>query len=388
VIAAGKAAPAMASAFLAEGFRVQTALAVGTHPSPQMPAALDFMTAGHPYPDARSVAAASEILTRAGRVAPGEILVVLLSGGASALVARPAEGLAMEEKEAATRALMLAGADVVQLNTVRKHLSSIKGGWLAASCRGEAMTLAISDVPGDDIGAIGSGLAMPDTSTWTDVHAALVATGVWPELPSRVRARVEDGVAGRVHETPKPGDERLARARGVVIGTAADAVRAAQHAAEVLGYAAIVVPGRVSGEARETAPEWLASAVRRADEIGGRVCVISAGETTVKVRGDGLGGRNLEFVLSLVEPLAALGRGLVASVGTDGIDGPTDVAGAWADAGTAGRAAARGLPPPTDVLDRNDSFNYFSPLGDTIRTGRTDTNVGDLQVMVLAPQFP
>lgn len=382
LIAAGKAAPAMASAFLAEGFRAQTALAVGTHPSSQMPASLDFMAAGHPYPDERSRAAADEILSRVRLVAPDEIVVVLLSGGASSLVARPADGLTMTEKEATTRALMLAGADIVQLNTVRKHLSSIKGGWLGAACRGETLTLAISDVPGDDIGAIGSGPAVPDTSSWTDVHDALEVTGVWPDVPARVRARIEEGLAGRVPDTPKPGDQRLARARGMVIGTADAAVSAARDAAEALGYTPVVLPGRVSGEAREAALLWLSSAVRRADAIGGRVCVISAGETTVRVRGNGRGGRNLEFVLSLVERLAALGRGSVASVGTDGIDGATDVAGAWADASTAARAAARGLPPPADVLDRNDSFNYFSPLGDTIRTGRTDTNVGDVQVMV------
>ncbi len=372
----------MASAFLAEGFRAQTALAVGTHPSPHMPASLEFMAAGHPYLDERSVAAADEILARARMVAPGEILVVLLSGGASSLVARPADGLAMTEKAATTRALMLAGADIVQLNTVRKHLSAIKGGWLAAACPGGIVTLAISDVPGDDIGAIGSGPAVPDTSTWNDVHDALVATGVWPDVPVRVRARIEDGLAGRWPETPKPGDARLARAHGTVIGSADAAVSAAAEAARALGYAVVVLPGRVSGEAREAAPKWLSTGVRHAEGVEGPVCVLSAGETTVRVRGNGRGGRNLEFVLSLVEPLAALGRGLAASVGTDGIDGATDVAGAWADASTAARAAARGLPPPADVLDRNDSFNYFSPLGDTIRTGRTDTNVGDVQVLV------
>ncbi len=382
VLAAGKAAPAMASGFLAGSVRVRSALAIGTHPSTGMPAMLDFMAAGHPYPDARSVAAAEAAISRAQDVEPGEHLVVLLSGGASALMARPAEGLAMADKASATRALMLAGADIVQLNTVRKHLSSIKGGWLAARCRGATTTLAISDVPGDDIGAIGSGPAMPDGSTWGEVREALTTTGVWARLPAQVRTRVDDGLAGRVPETPKPGDERLARATGTVIGSAADAVEAARRAAEARGYRTVVMPERVTGEARVAAPAWLAAAQRLAGEAGGRSCVISAGETTVRVRGNGLGGRNLEFVLALVEPLAALGRGLVASVGTDGVDGATEVAGAWADSGTNGRARARGLPSPADVLDRNDSFNYFSPLGDTIRTGRTETNVGDVQVVI------
>src|SRR5690606_11761423 len=154
-------------------------------------------------------------LARSRRVGPGEVLVLLLSGGASSLVARPADGLTLEEKAATTRALMLAGADIVQLNAVRKHLSSIKGGWLAAACRGESLTLAISAVPGDDLEAIGSGPAVPDRSTWEDVRDALTATGVWRDVPARVRQLVEAGLAGRVPETPKPGDERLARARGI-----------------------------------------------------------------------------------------------------------------------------------------------------------------------------
>jgi len=307
----------------------------------------------------------------------------LISGGASALMAEAAEGLAFEDKQAATRAFMLAGADIHQLNALRKHLSLVKGGWLAAASPGLTTTLALSDVVGDDLSVIGSGPGWPDASTWQDVADALAARNVAARLPVAVATRIEDGLASRTADTPKPGDPRLSRAEGFVVGRATDAVSGAAVAARTKGYQVAVLPERITGEARDAAPTWLASAVAEARRHRGPVCVLSSGETTVTVRGDGIGGRNLEFALALVEPMRAVPDAIAASVGTDGIDGLTDVAGAWADAQSLARAAARGLPPPAEVLARNDSFHFFSPLGDTVRTGRTDTNVGDLQVLLV-----
>ncbi|HVG83831.1 MAG TPA: DUF4147 domain-containing protein [Vicinamibacterales bacterium] len=384
VVAAGKAAPAMATALMqTPAVRVRTALAIGTHPVAGMPVALDFMQGSHPYPDADSRAAGRAALARARSVGVDEHLVLLVSGGASAVMAESAEGLSFEDKLAATRAFMLAGADIHQLNALRKHLSQVKGGWLAAGCAGATTTLALSDVVGDDLSVIGSGPGWPDASSWTDVASALEARGAMPIMPPAVRRRVEAGIRGDVGDTPKPGDARLARVEGCVVGRAADAVAAAASAAEGQGYRVVILEERVIGEAREAAPRWLATAVARARESGGAVCVLSSGETTVTVKGPGVGGRNLEFALALAEPMEAVPDAVAASVGTDGIDGMTDVAGARVDARTLRRAAARGLPSPRAVLSRNDSFHFFGPLGDTLRTGRTDTNVGDLQVLLL-----
>jgi hydroxypyruvate reductase len=383
IVAAGKAAPAMATALMVQPtLAVKSALAIGTHPVPGMPATLDFLAGSHPFPDQRSREAAREALRRARAVASDEHLVLLISGGASALMAEAAEGLPFEDKQTATRRFMLAGADIHQLNALRKHLSLVKGGWLAAATRGLTTTLALSDVVGDDLSVIGSGPGWPDASTWTDVVAALTARGV-TNLPAAVRVRLDAGVAGRIADTPKPGDPRLGRAAGFVVGAAADAVAAAAAAARARGYHVTVLSDRVTGEAREIAPVWLSTAVAEARRHRGQVCVLSSGETTVTVRGDGTGGRNLEFALAIVEPMTEYPDAVAASVGTDGIDGLTDVAGAWVDAGTLSRAKARGLPSPADVLSRNDSFHFFSPLGDTVRTGRTDTNVGDLQVLLV-----
>lgn len=386
VIAVGKAAPAMATALLAKPqVRARTALAIGTHAAPHMPASLRFLAAGHPFPDAHSRAAARAALEIASRVPADGHLVLLVSGGASSLMADAADGLPFEAKLAASRALMLAGADIHQLNALRKHLSTVKGGRLAAACMGATTTLALSDVVGDDLSVIGSGPGIPDPSTWEDVARALEACGAWDAVPAEVRTRVEAGCRGTVEETPKPDAPDLARASGVVIGGAGHALEAAGSAAEALGYAVITMPDRVTGEAREVGPRWLDCALALARRQDRQVCVLSSGETTVRVRGDGVGGRNLEFMLALVEPMRDLPDVMAASLGTDGVDGSSDVAGAMVDGTTWRRAAARGLPPVQAVLDRNDSYHFFSPLGDTLRTGRTDTNVGDIQVLLVHP---
>lgn len=386
VIAAGKAAPAMATALMQwPGVRVRSALAIGSHPVAGMPPMLDFLQGSHPFPGPDSRAAARAALARAGAVGSDEQLVLLISGGASALMAEAADGVSFDDKLGSTRTFMLAGADIHQLNALRKHLSLVKGGWLAAACPGATTTLALSDVVGDDLSVIGSGPGLPDVSSWQDVAAALEARAAMPLMPAPIRSRIEAGLRGDIPDTPKRGDARLARADGRVVGRAADAVTAAAAAAEARGYRVVVLDERVTGEARDAAPRWLRTALQRGREIGGAVCVLSSGETTVTVQGSGVGGRNLEFALALVEPMEAVPHAVAASVGTDGIDGMTDVAGARVDARTLGRAAGRGLPSPRDFLARNDSFHFFSPLGDTLRTGRTDTNVGDLQVLLVNP---
>lgn len=386
VLAVGKAAAAMATAFLASGHvDVRTALAIGTHAADGMPEALTFMAADHPFPDDRSQQAARAALARAAAVRNDEHLVLLISGGASALMCDADEGLTFADKIAATRTCMLAGADIHQLNAIRKHLSRVKGGRLAAACAGTSTTLALSDVVGDDLSVIGSGPGLPDATTWLDVHTIVSTLGVETALPDVIRRRIADGCEGSVADTPKAGDPALARASGVVVGRAADAVAAAAEAARRLGYDVRVIERRITGEARDVAVEWLHEARAAAATCAGPACVLSSGETTVKVTGDGLGGRNLEFALALAEPLAGQRGVAAASIGTDGIDGTSGVAGAWVSGDTLQRARTAGLPSVADVLARNDSFRFFEPLGDTMRIGRTDTNVGDIQVLLEHP---
>jgi hydroxypyruvate reductase len=282
--------------------------------------------------------------------------------------------------------MMNAGADIVALNIVRRHLSRVKGGRLAAACAGDTITLAISDVVGDDLSAIGSGPGVPDRTTWADVADALGQWGGHQAHADGVMDVVRRGLAGDVPDTPKPGDSSCSRVQARVVGSRLTAMAGAKAAAEQRGYHPIVIAEPVVGEARQVAGEWLAHARQLAATGPALVCVISAGETTVRVTGKGKGGRNLEFALALVQPMASLGgRAAAASVGTDGIDGSSGVAGAVVDGTSLARSRLLGLAPPHDYLDTNDSFAFFAPLGDEIRLGRTDTNVGDLQVLLLGP---
>jgi glycerate-2-kinase len=297
-------------------------------------------------------------------------------------MAGPLDGVSLADKIETTRLMMTSGADIHALNTVRRHLSKVKGGRLAAACVGTTITLAISDVVGDDLHAIGSGPGVPDDTTWADAAAALDRFGGDAHL-DRVKAIIAAGVSGTLPDTPKSGHPALARAQARVIGSRLDAMAGAQAAAIERGYHAITLSEPVTGEARDAAPEWLRRAQLAIADAPRPACVISSGETTVRVTGTGRGGRNLEFVLALAESLQALPGVAVASIGTDGIDGSSGVAGAVADSTTLTRAVAAGLAPPGNFLAANDSFAFFAPLGDVVRTGRTDTNVGDLQVLLI-----
>lgn len=383
VIAAGKAAASMAAAIVAApGLTLERVLAVGTHRSPDLSSAILWQEASHPLPDERSLAAGLRARDIAARVPEHHTLLLLLSGGASALVAGVPDGLTLDDKRRTIELMMHAGADIGALNTVRKHLSSVKGGHLAALCRGATLTLAVSDVVGDDVSVIGSGPGVPDETTWLDAAAALERFG-GAAHPTAVRARVAAGLRGEIPETPKPGSDALRRAAAAVIASRRDAVAAAEVAARVRGYRVAVLSEPVTGEARRAAIAWLAAA-RQAAGSAARVCVISAGETTVRVTGAGKGGRNQEFALALADPLAVMDQeALAASLGTDGIDGPTDAAGALVDRTTMARARLRGLAEPQAYLDANDAHTFFAALGDLIRTGPTDTNVGDVQILLV-----
>jgi glycerate 2-kinase len=311
--------------------------------------------------------------------------VVLLSGGASALMAAPAEGVGLDLKQRTARTMMEAGAAITELNAVRKHLSAVKGGRLAAACPGHTVTLAISDVVGDDLSVIGSGPGVPDPSTWADVRDALAAFGGEGHADAVIE-RAAAGCAGLLPETPKASDAAMARARAHVIGGRREAMAGAAEAARRLGYDAVVHERPVVGEARHAAVAWWHTIGAPAVAAGRRLAVISSGETTVRVTGRGRGGRNQEFALAAVGALSgAAAPAVLVSMGTDGIDGPTDAAGAIVDPGTRTRAAALGLAAPETFLEHNDSAAFFDPLGDLLRPGPTGTNVGDLQVFLVGP---
>ena len=338
----------------------------------------------HPTPTEESCRTARGALQLAARVDQGGCLVLLVSGGASAMMALPCAGLSLKDKIEVSKLMLARGLPIGEMNTVRKHLSAVKGGWLAVAARA-CCTLAISDVVGeaeDDLSVIGSGPGVADPATHEDAARILRDSDLWHRVPEAVREHVSLGREGRVPETPKPGDPRLAEASGFVIGSRRDAMRAARGAATRLGYEPIVIEEATLGEAKTAGP----AVVERARTIArgkGRVCVISSGETTVRVTGRGRGGRNQELALAALPGLAQFGRSVVlVSIGTDGVDGPTDAAGAMADEQSLSRAASRGLPPVDQVLCDNDAYTFFDALEALVRTGPTGTNVGDLQIVL------
>ena len=384
VIAAGKAAPAMAAAAARRlGARIRAGLVVASTPA-TVPAGFELIVGGHPIPTTESERAGRAALELAAQLKGDERLLVLLSGGASALMAVPAGALTLEDKRLTTARLLREGADIHALNTVRKHLSAIKGGWLAARAGGAVDTFAISDVVGDDPSFIASGPTVVDASRFDGALDVLRRFGGEAVYPSAVVAHLRRGAQGAVADTPKPGDARLAQSRTAVIGSRRNAMGGAVAEAESLGYHVLRLDDAVVGEARMTAIAHLRMVLAHATGLGRPACIISSGETTVHVVGQGRGGRNQEFALAPVDLLAqAASPVIVASVGTDGIDGPTDAAGAIADSTTAVRARAAGLLPGQYLSD-NNAYAFFDALGDLIHTGPTGTNVGDLQVILLA----
>jgi glycerate 2-kinase len=388
VIAAGKAAGMMLGAFAkCAGASARSLVGIGPQRPDMLPARVEWHETGHPIPDSRSVAAARRALEVASAATADDLVVVLLSGGASALMALPVDGVTLAGKQETVRRLLLGGASIDELNAVRKHLSAIKGGRLAAASRAAVVTLAVSDVVGDDLSVIGSGPTVPDPSTFADALDVLDRRGGRDVYPREVVTWLERGASGTVSETPKPDDARLERSRARIIGGRMTAVDGAAHAARSRGYHVHVIGDPIVGEAREAARSFAADVRAALESLARPACVIGAGETTVHVKGNGVGGRNQEFALALLPFIADLGRSaprvVAGSIVTDGIDGPTDAAGAIVDSTTAGRAVDRRLDPQ-GFLDNNDSYHFFSVLDDLLRTGPTGTNVGDLQVALIA----
>jgi hydroxypyruvate reductase len=347
---------------------------------------IDVVECAHPVPDSSGVEGTRRLMDIARSAGRDDLLICLISGGASALTPAPAAPVTLTGKQRTTELLLRSGAGIHEINTVRKHLSEFKGGQLARlAAPATVLSLLLSDVTGDDLDVIGSGPTVPDRSTFEDAVEVMRRRGIWKRIPAGVRARLEQGLAGKIAETPKPGSPIFRRVRNIVVGSNRQAIAAAQREAKELGYHAMILSSVMEGEAREVAGVHAAIAkeiLASGHPLRRPACVISGGETTVTLRGHGKGGRNQEFVLSAAAAIAGLRGVAILSGGTDGTDGPTDAAGAIATGSTIERASAAGLDWRTS-LDRNDSYHFFDPLGDLIRTGPTRTNVMDVRVILV-----
>ena len=387
VVGAGKASGAMAAAVEeAWGERVTGGLVVVKDGHLAETRRVKLVEAGHPVPDERGAAAARDLLALALGAGDQALVLTLISGGASALTPAPAPPITLGDKQVMTRLLLAAGADINQLNAVRKHCSVLKGGQLArAAAPARVAALLLSDVIGDPIDVIGSGPTAPDASTFGEALGILDRFDLRQRAPASVRERLERGVRGETAETPKPDDAIFERVVNVVIGNNQLVVDAAASRAAALGLAPHVLTRSLHGEARDAARELVALGGEIAagrGPIAPPACLIAGGETTVTVRGDGIGGRCQEFALAAALELEGRDGMVVLAAGTDGSDGPTDAAGAVADGESASRARHQGLDPRAHLY-RNDSNRVFAALGDLVITGPTNTNLLDLYLVLV-----
>lgn len=384
VIGAGKASAVMAQAVEKLLGRRITAGLINIKDGHGAPLKrIELIECGHPVPDARGVAGARRIAELAQQAGKRDLVICLISGGASALLPMPGPGLTLADKQAVTRLLLDCGANIHEINTVRKHLSAIKGGQLARLVApAKLLTLVLSDVIGDDLSVIGSGPTWPDQSTFADALDVLRRFDVVERTPVAVLRYLEEST----EETPEPGDPVFAGAVTVIVGSNTQAVEAAEAEAIKRGYHTSILSTRIQGETRDVARMHAAIALEILDAerpLKKPACVISGGETTVTIQGTGLGGRNQEFALAAALEIDGAGNTVVLSGGTDGTDGPTDAAGAIASHTTVDRAEMVGLHARS-MLDANDSYHFFEPLGDLLMTGPTGTNVMDVRLVLVS----
>lgn len=382
VLGAGKASAAMAAAVEAHWpDRPLEGLVVTRYGHAAPCRRIEVVEAAHPMPDQAGLDAAKRILALAQEAREGDLVLALMSGGGSSLLALPAPGLTLEDKQAVTRALLNSGAGIGEINCVRKHLSAIKGGRLAkAAWPASVLTLVISDVPGDDPADVASGPTLADASTSAQALAILKRRRI--EVPAAVLAHL----SRRKSETPKPGSPHLSRSRAITVATAAASLQAAARLAQARGVIPIVLGDDIEGEAREVAARMAALARARTD---GPAVLLSGGETSVTVRGKGKGGRNAEFALALAIALDGHPDVYALACDTDGIDGGEANAGCIITPDTLARAEAAGLDPARHLAD-NDAYTFFARLGDLVVTGPTLTNVNDFRAILIGvqPQTP
>ncbi len=383
VIGAGKASAAMARAVEDQWPHPLEGLVVTRYGYGEACKRIEIVEAAHPVPDEKGRAAAGRILEKVKGLTAEDLVLCLISGGASSLLALPAPGLSLADKQEVNRALLKSGANIGEMNTVRKHLSAIKGGRLAIAAQpARVLSWLISDVPNDDPGVIGSGPTVADRTTFAEARAVLEKYRIAP--PAAVRENLEAGATGKIEETPKPADPRLKCVETIIVGTPKRSLEAAAAVARSRGCVVVMLGDNLEGEARELG----AAHARRALDLVARVTkptvILSGGETTVTVRGKGRGGRNVEYLLG--KAIEANGApqiwGLAAD--TDGVDGAEEIAGAIFTPDSLARALAMGHDPKA-MLHDNDGHNFFESLGDSLITGPTRTNVNDFRATLIVP---
>jgi hydroxypyruvate reductase len=382
VVGCGKAGAPMAAAVEdVVGDRVTEGVVVVKYGHTAPTRIVKLIEAGHPIPDEAGEAGTRAVVDLAGSAGERDLVIVVISGGGSALMTLPVEPVSLHDLQSTTNLLLRAGATINELNTVRKHLDAVKGGGLARLCQpADALTLVLSDVVGNPLDVIASGPTVPDESTFAEAAHIVDRFELWGRLPRHVAERLRSGAAGVIPDTPKSGDPLFERTHTTVVASNTHAAEAAVEQARIEGLNALLLSTYVEGEAREVAK--VVAAIAREERASARplplpCCVVMGGETTVTVRGEGLGGRNQELALAVAPRIVGLAGVIVASLATDGNDGPNDAAGALVDGTTAARASALGLDID-ETLDNNDSYPFFQHLGDHLMTGPTNTNVNDL----------
>jgi glycerate 2-kinase len=347
---------------------------------------ITLVESGHPIPDLKGVEGAKRIRNLLKASGPEDLVIFLLSGGGSALLPYPADGISLDEKQEATQLLLDCGADIHEINCVRKHISQSKGGGLARwAYPSPSLCFILSDVVGDLLDVIASGPTVPDSSTFEHAWSVLKKYDLLGEIAPSIRSRLSLGRQGKIEETPKPGDPAFERVYNILIGSNRIALREAASQASSLGFNTSILSSSIVGETREAA-RFHAAIAREIASSGNPLkrpaCILSGGETTVTIRGRGLGGRNQEFALAAALDIEELENVLLLSGGTDGTDGPTDAAGAMVDPTTIRRGRAMGLNPRTH-LTNNDAYPFFERLGDLLITGPTHTNVMDVRILLV-----
>lgn len=389
IVSFGKAAPLMARALtdgvgyaLTKGIVITKYNHTGTQ---SFPSAITVYEAGHPIPDENGVQATGEVLKLLKQADENTFVVFLMSGGGSALLTSPYKGIALAEKQAVTDLLLKAGADIKELNTVRKHISAVKGGRLAEiAYPAKMVSLILSDVIGDPLDVIASGPTSPDTSTYADAMKVIQKHGLVARMPGSVINILTKGTQGHIPETPKKGEPVFGDVDNIIVGSNAIAVEAAKKAAELAGYKTAILSTKLSGEASQVAKDLAKIALDRKKSLtrGEKFCLVAGGETTVTVKGDGKGGRNTEVALAFGLEIQGEQGITFLSAGTDGTDGPTDAAGAIVTGQMFSAAVKQGLDPH-DYLARNDSYTFFRAINGLVITGPTGTNVMDVQLILL-----
>jgi glycerate 2-kinase len=347
---------------------------------------INLIEAGHPIPDENGMRGASAILNLAKNVEKDDLILCLISGGGSALMPFPYDGLTLEDKQDTIKILLSCGATIHEINTIRKHISKIKGGRLAqAVYPATLVTLILSDVVGDDLDVIASGPTVPDSSSFFDCKNIFLRYNIIDKIPKNILNHIESGISDEIDETPKPHDPVFDRTYNLIIGSNVESLMSAKEKAESLGYNVLLLSSMIEGETRFVAQVHGAIAreiIKTGNPLPLPACILSGGETTVTITGNGLGGRNQEFALSASIDISGKKNIVMLSGGTDGTDGPTDAAGAFSDSFTFKRAEEMGLDP-YHFLANNDSYHFFQKLGDLFITGPTNTNVMDLRIVLV-----